>query len=172
MKQFILFFSISFFSIFGGSAVLAPDCALNIGGRCFTTQEVSSSSFKILKAQATTSSNSVFYEGINQTGYSVPTDKVLRILAIRTVTQASSGNIYYTDDDIGTRTATVGTNPVYVFNDGITGELNAQRGTGGALDYIVNIPIPENKYVNCNGNGAGDWSMFIYAIEEDEWSIF
>lgn len=141
-------------------------CAMQVAGRCFKRSVFEADTFKILIAQASTTNNSGFFEGITQTNYVVPADTQLRILAMRVDAQGQSLNLYYSDDAITTNTATVGTNPVYLLNGTAATWSKAAVGTGGPVDFGVNIIIPTGKYPNINGVGGVVWQVTIFAVEE------
>lgn len=161
-----LLISIILFSSTSFGAVIDDNCALKKGGRCFTKAQVDASTFKILKTWATTSGNGVFFEGMTQTGYQVPADTQLNIMVVMHENTASGGNIYYTDDDIGPSTATVGTNPVYLMDDGVNAQLTTQATVNRAVEMPVKIVVPTGKYINWNGATSGNWSVTIIGIEE------
>lgn len=147
-------------------AAYAPkNCALEIFGRCLSKAVVEDDSFKILHGYTTTSSNTNVHENFDAAGYVVPADTQFRIIGFILDHETASGNLYYTDDDIGERTATVGTNPVYFMADGTVGEAGVSR-SGGVTFFIMNAVIPTGKYISWNGTGAANHTITVVGIEE------
>lgn len=161
-----LFLSILLFASTSFGAVIDDNCKIKVGGRCFTNSQVNASTFKLLKCYGTTSSNCAFMEGIGQTGYSVPSSTQLRILALVIDHNNTGGSLWYSDDDIGPSTTSTGTNPVYMFNDGVNANLTNQAGIGSPNEFLMNIIIPTGKYLNWDGGTSGNWAATIIGIEE------
>lgn len=165
MKKIILLFSI-LMGLNTHAAFIPTLCAMKIAGRCFTRTTIEADTFKILIAQAASTNNSCFFESISQTCYVVPADTQLRILAYVVDNPAGASNFYYTDDSIGTNTATVGTNPVYMMADTTVGYISANGGVTSITEYLADIVVPTGKYPNTNGVTTNNYTWTIFAIEE------
>lgn len=153
-----------FITVLLSMGAASPGCPFSLAGRCFTQSQVNN--MKIIRGSGSAAQNSNLTEGMTQTGYVVPADTQLRILSISHESSLTAGGFYYSDDDIGHGTATVGTNPVYMFNDGTAAQFVAVRSTGGPIEYITDLVVPTGKYPNWNGEGGANWSVTIIGIEE------
>lgn len=171
MKFITTFILTMLLSISCFATLIPSDEGITVGGRVFTKAQIAASTFKVLYGYATTSGNTGLFEELVQTAYVVPASTTFRILAISmsaNTSGATSVNIYYTDDALTAITATVGTNPVYHMGNLIaeTIGISATAGSPRTVERAVNIPIPTGKFPNANGNGADDYTIIIYGIEE------
>lgn len=141
---------------------------LNIGGRIFT--DLTNLIVLVGNGVGPTNLNSTLRKQNGSAGYQVPATKTFQALALRimtSVTAANSGaSILYSDNDVGTRSPTVFTNPVYIGGSSTNGTVGDGPFVAGQFtDTPLQFSIPTGKYVGTITAGAGVYFYQVYGYE-------
>lgn len=137
---------------------------ITVGGKVFTDL----TNLKILHCfTSSTGGNGTFRLNGTSVGYQAGANG-FQIQAVRAFTATSgidsSGQLLYSDNDVGFNSTTAFTNPVYSY--GVAGAADLLFKTGTIFETAVNFTIPNTKYVSFAAPTATSiYSIVVYGYE-------
>lgn len=135
--------------------------SITVGGRTFYDLD----NLLILQAGKSAANDySTFVLSPNTAGYSVPADKILEVLAFKTICASTADmNFYfgYNDNDIGYMSTTAPTTPIHFgSNTSATHYMsNVYGATSGNMESAVYFQVPTGKFPFIHSAGTA----IIYA---------
>lgn len=144
--------------------------SITIGGRTFFDLD---NSLILQAGSSSANSYSSLVLSPNTAGYLVPTDKILEILAFKTIVASTTDMNFsfgYCDNDTGYMSSTAPTTPVHFGSNTSTIHYmnNIYGATNGNMEDAVYFQVPTNKYpfMRSNGNAMIYATFFCRLIDE------